>query len=76
VGIPQTLTPIIMTPIISSTAAASVVHALGLCNANINVHMPGGIINIKLDEQFFATMTGDVRKICEGEISSEALGSL
>jgi diaminopimelate epimerase len=60
----------------SSTAAASVVHALGLCNANINVHMPGGIININLDEEFFATMTGDVRKVCEGVISSEALGSL
>ena len=60
----------------SSTAAASVVHALGLCNSNINVHMPGGIINIKLDKHFFGTMTGDVRKICEGEISSEALGSL
>ncbi|MEP3348778.1 MAG: diaminopimelate epimerase [Marinomonas sp.] len=60
----------------SSTAAASVVHALGFCNANINVHMPGGIINIKFDEQLFATMTGDVRKICEGVISSEAFGSL
>jgi diaminopimelate epimerase len=60
----------------SSTASASVVHALGLCDANINVHMPGGIINIKLDKQFFATMSGDVRKICEGVISSEALGSL
>ncbi|WP_252732323.1 diaminopimelate epimerase [Paraglaciecola arctica] len=60
----------------SSTAAASVVHALGLCKANINVHMPGGIINIKLDEEFFATMTGDVRKVCDGVISCEALGSL
>lgn len=57
----------------SSTAAASVVHALGLCNPSINVHMPGGIINIKLDKQFFATMTGDVRKICEGDLSKEAL---
>jgi len=57
----------------SSTAAASVVHALGLCKPNINVHMPGGIINIQLSKQFHAIMTGLVRKICEGEISSEAL---
>ena len=60
----------------SSTAAASVAHALGLCGSNISVHMPGGIINIKLNKQFFATMTGDVRHICEGDISSEVLSSL
>jgi len=60
----------------SSTAAASVAHALGLCDSNINVQMPGGIINIKLNDQFFATMTGSVRKICDGDMSSEALSSL
>ncbi|WDE07851.1 diaminopimelate epimerase [Thalassomonas viridans] len=57
----------------SSTAAASVVYGLGLCDANINVHMPGGVINIKIDEEFFATMTGAVCKICEGCFSSEGL---
>lgn len=60
----------------SSTAAASVVHALGLCGSVINVYMPGGVINIELDNRFFATMTGAVRKICEGEIASEVLNSL
>lgn len=60
----------------SSTAAASVAHALGLCGSNINVHMPGGIINIKLNKQFFGTMTGAVCKICEGDVSNEALSSL
>jgi len=60
----------------SSTAAASVVKSLGLCDSNINVHMPGGIINIKLDAEFFATMTGAVCKICEGDFSTEALASL
>ena len=57
----------------SSTAAASVVYALGLCDSNINVYMPGGVINIDLDKQFFATMTGAVCKICEGSFSNEAL---
>jgi len=60
----------------SSTAAASVVHALGLCKSTIDVHMPGGVIGIELDSVFFATMTGAVRKICEGEISSEVLNLL
>jgi len=60
----------------SSTAAASVAKSLGLCDSNINVHMPGGIINIELDIHFFATMTGAVCKICEGDFSAEALSSL
>lgn len=60
----------------SSTAAASVVKSLGLCDSNINVHMPGGIINIELNIHFFATMTGAVCKICEGDFSAEALNSL
>lgn len=59
-----------------SSAAASVAHALGLCDSNINVQMPGGIINIKLNDQFFATMSGSVRKICDGEASSETLSSI
>ncbi|MDB4262782.1 diaminopimelate epimerase, partial [Porticoccaceae bacterium] len=42
----------------SSTAAASVAHSLGLCDSTVNVHMPGGVINIDIDEDFFATMTG------------------
>ena len=57
----------------SSTAAASVVHALGLCGSNIDVYMPGGIINIKLSKHFYATMTGAVGKICDGDISAETL---
>ena len=57
----------------SSTAAASVAHSLGLCDANIDVHMPGGVININLEPEYFATMTGAVCKICEGDFASEAL---
>ena len=57
----------------SSTAAAAVVYALGFCDSNIDVHMPGGVINIDIDSEFYATMTGAVRKICEGEVHNEAL---
>jgi diaminopimelate epimerase len=42
----------------SSTAAAAVAHRLGLCKSDIYVHMPGGIIEINLDDDFVATMTG------------------
>ncbi|MFN2141084.1 MAG: diaminopimelate epimerase, partial [Candidatus Promineifilaceae bacterium] len=55
----------------SSTAAAAVAHRLGLCDARIDVHMPGGSLNIQLDEEFKATLTGPVRKICNGALSAE-----
>jgi len=55
----------------SSTAAASVVHSLGLCGPNVNVHMLGGVINIEIDKKYYVTMRGEVRKICEGTISNE-----
>jgi len=55
----------------SSTAAAAVAHRLGLCDARIDVHMPGGSLNIQLDEEFKATLTGPVRKICSGALSAE-----
>lgn len=57
----------------SSTAAAAVAHSLGFCDSNIDVYMPGGVINIDLDKQFYATMTGAVRKIFTGEIHKEVL---
>lgn len=57
----------------SSTAAAAVACALGFCDAHIAVHMPGGIIEITLDQQFFATMKGAVCKIGEGALVDEAI---
>lgn len=54
-----------------SVAAAATAHKLGLCGPDVTVHMPGGELNISLDDQFNATMTGPVVKICEGEISDE-----
>jgi len=59
----------------SSTAAASVAYSLGFCDSRINVHMPGGVIVIDIDDQMNATMTGAVRKICEGSISRECLST-
>jgi diaminopimelate epimerase len=55
----------------SSTAAAAVARRLGLCGSDITVHMPGGQIKIQIDDDFEATMTGPVTKVCDGDISDE-----
>jgi diaminopimelate epimerase len=57
----------------SSTAAAAVVFALGLCDEKIGVHMPGGVIEITLREDFNAAMKGAVCRIGEGNLALEAL---
>jgi diaminopimelate epimerase len=50
----------------SGTAAAAVAHKLGLCDAAIVVHMPGGSLDITLSGGFVATMRGPVVRICDG----------
>ncbi|MBW2590106.1 MAG: diaminopimelate epimerase [Deltaproteobacteria bacterium] len=55
----------------SSTAAAAVARRLGLCDSDITVHMPGGQIKIQFDDDFAATMTGPVTKVCDGNIADE-----
>lgn len=39
----------------SSSAAATVVRKLGLCDSQISVHMPGGEISISIDEESSAS---------------------
>ncbi len=55
----------------SSCAAAAVAYRLGLCDAQITVHMPGGEIDISISPDLAITMTGPVSRICEGSISRE-----
>lgn len=57
----------------SSVAAAAVVYNLGLCQEQISVLMPGGVIEVTVDPQCNAVMSGAVCKIAEGNISHEAL---
>lgn len=52
----------------SGTAAAAVAKRLGLCESAINVHMPGGILDIRFSDCFEATMRGPVVRICSGDI--------
>ena len=50
----------------SSCAAASVAHKLELVDNSINVHMPGGIIKIEIQDNKSILMSGAVTKICYG----------
>lgn len=57
----------------SSCAAAAVAHRLGLCDCEISVTMPGGVIETAISEDWSVSMTGAVTKVCEGTISDEVL---
>lgn len=53
----------------SSAAAAAVARRLGLCVAQVTVHMPGGNLSVAISDDFIITLTGPVTKICEGTIT-------
>ena len=55
----------------SSCAAAAVARKLGLCDREITVHMPGGRIEVSIDNDFRVVMTGPVTRVAEGELSEE-----
>lgn len=55
----------------SSCAAAAAAHRLGLCDASIRVHMPGGELQIEIGDKFAVRMTGPVVQVAEGRISRE-----
>ena len=60
----------------SSVAAAAVMHALGRCEANIQVYMPGGQLDVSIDEQKMATMTGEVCRVADGQLFEEAYSTV
>jgi diaminopimelate epimerase len=55
----------------SSCAAARAAHRLGLVQKNVDVHMPGGIIRIRIDGKDHIHMTGPVSPVMKGEVSEE-----
>ena len=57
----------------SSTAAAAVAFRLGMCSNNINVRMQGGELSISFTNDFYATMTGPVTAVYEGEFKEEMI---
>jgi diaminopimelate epimerase len=57
----------------SSCAAASAAYKLGLADNKINVHMPGGIINIEITVDGYVYMTGTVDSVARGEFTEHFL---
>ena len=57
----------------SSSAAGAVARRLGLVDAAIEVHMPGGIIELHIDDAFNVRMTGPVTRVGHYDLDPEAL---
>jgi diaminopimelate epimerase len=55
----------------SSSASAAVARKLGLVDANLTVHMPGGRIGIEISPDFAIKMTGPVTRVAEGTLQPE-----
>ena len=55
----------------SSSAAAGAVFKLGLGNNQVTVHMPGGNLQIEIDDHYEVTMTGSVSYVGKMELGAE-----
>lgn len=55
----------------SSSASAAVARKLGLIDASVTVHMPGGNLGIEIAADFAIRMTGPVTSVAEGRIAGE-----
>jgi diaminopimelate epimerase len=55
----------------SSSASAAVAHKLGLVDATVTVHMPGGTIGIEIAPDFGVKMSGPTTRVAEGVLHSE-----
>jgi diaminopimelate epimerase len=53
----------------SSCAAASAAYRLGLIDSEVQVHMPGGNIQIEITSDGYVYMTGTVSSVARGEFS-------
>jgi diaminopimelate epimerase len=60
----------------SSCAAAAVACRLGLCRSPVTVHMPGGSLEVRLDEEFHIELEGPVSAVCQGDFAAELLAEL
>jgi len=55
----------------SSSASAAVARQLGLVDAKLTVHMPGGQIGIEISPDFAIRMTGPTTRVAEGQLDPE-----
>jgi diaminopimelate epimerase len=57
----------------SASAAACAAKRLGACGGNVSVHMPGGVLEVEIGDDFAVIQTGPVTKVAEGVLSPEGL---
>ncbi|WP_447751297.1 diaminopimelate epimerase [Pseudomonas nicosulfuronedens] len=60
----------------SSCAAASVARKLGLCNEHIDLHLAGGRLKIRVEDNFQVTMRGAVQRVAAIDLDPEAFAEL
>ena len=60
----------------SSCAAAGASFKLGLVDNNIIVHMPGGNLEIEIDNDYNVNMIGSVSSVCYVNFKDEFIGDL
>ncbi len=56
----------------SSCAAAAVACRLGLCDPQVAVHMPGGVIDVLVSDEMAVSLAGAVTRVASGLLSAEA----
>jgi diaminopimelate epimerase len=56
----------------SASAAACAAKRLGLCGGSVTVHMPGGQLEVEIDEHFHVTQTGPATRVAVGDIALES----
>jgi diaminopimelate epimerase len=60
----------------SACAVAAAAVARGWCESPVTVHMPGGDLEVEIDEALRAVVTGPAQEICSGELAAELLAEL
>ncbi|MFR0690174.1 diaminopimelate epimerase [Enterobacterales bacterium AE_CKDN230030158-1A_HGKHYDSX7] len=60
----------------SSCAAASVARRLGLCDEHIELHLAGGLLHIRVQDDFQVTMRGAVQRVASIDLDPEAFADL
>lgn len=60
----------------SSCAVAAIVVKKGLTERNLTIKMPGGNLAIEIDDSWNLKMTGEVREIASGFLSTELISDL
>lgn len=60
----------------SSCAVAAVAVKKGLTDRNLSIKMPGGTLQIDIDENWNIRMEGEVREIASGQLSNELVAEL